>query len=47
MMVFISSNDTISALNIANEINEKPIKVRSERVSFIVDQARAFLSNIE
>lgn len=47
MLVYMEFNDTINVLRVANEINEKPIKVRSDRVSFIVERSQQVLSNYE
>lgn len=47
MWVYLNSNDSINSIDIANEIIEKPIKIRSDRVSFIVNCAQQILSNYE
>lgn len=47
MLVYKEFNDTINALRVADEINEKPIKVRSERVTFIVESANKTISLYE
>lgn len=43
MLVYEDSHDTINVLRMANEINEKPIKIRSDRVSFIIEHAQQIL----
>ena len=47
MTVYVNCNDTINALRMANDIVEKPIKVRSGRVSFIVEYARQVLDKYD
>ena len=47
MMVYEDSHDTINVLRMANEIIEKPVKIRSERVSFIINQAQHLISFYE
>lgn len=43
MLVYSENNDTTNAIRVANEINEKPIKISSERVSGIVECAQQIL----
>lgn len=45
MLIYKNFNDTINALLIANEIVEKNIKVSSDRVSYIIEQAQQVLLN--
>ena len=40
MLVYMESNDTLNVIRVADIINEKPVKVRSDRVSFIVQRAQ-------
>lgn len=44
MLVYMDANDTVNVLCVANEINEKPIKVRSDRISFIIERSQQILS---
>lgn len=47
MLVYLQSNDTVNALRMANEIYEKPVKIQSNRVSFIVECAQQLLIDLE
>lgn len=47
MLVYLQSNDTVNALRMANEINEKPVKIQSNRVSFIIGCAQQLLMDLE
>lgn len=47
MLVFRDNNDTVNAIRMANDIIEKPIKIHSERVDFILFQAQQLLSEYD
>ena len=46
MMAFLKCNDTVSALNIAKEIIDKPVKVHSSRVMEIFHEAETIIDSI-
>lgn len=43
MLIYNDLNDTINVVRMANEIIEKPVKIRSERVSFITNHAQQLI----
>ena len=47
MVVYQNNNDTINTIRVADMIIEKPIKINSERVFYIVERAKQIRSNYE
>lgn len=47
ILEYKAKNDTVNVIHIANEIIEKPIKIRSNRVSLIIELAQQSLSDYE
>lgn len=47
MLVYMMSNDSVNAINMANQILDKPVKIQSEELDRIISAAEGLISHYE